>query len=122
MKCIGEKKKEDVEPSKENIKNHHDVTSCQVYDKECETTSITKPNHVNPDEKTRLNEIKGKSEKTQDIKTDLVEYIKERSKEKQQILSNVIRKNKNLLDSPVHRKKDTFTKSRLVTLEMKNIS
>ena len=112
LECIGEKKKEDVEPSKDNIKNHHDVTSCQVYDKDCEITSITKPNHVNQDEKTRLSEIKGNSEKAQDIKTDLAEYIKERSKDKQQIISNICRKNQKLLDSPVHRKKNTFTKSR----------
>ena len=33
LTCIGVKKKNDVETSKDNIKNHHDVTSCQVYEK-----------------------------------------------------------------------------------------
>ena len=63
-----------------------------------------------------MNEIKGKSEKAQDVKTAFVEYIKERSKEKQQILSNVCRKNQKLLDVPV--KRNTFKESSLVTLEM----
>ena len=69
-----------------------------------------------------MNEIKGKSEKAQDIKTDFVAYIKERLKEKQQLLSNVCRKNQKLLDGPVHRKKGTFTKSSLAPLAMKNSS
>ena len=74
------KKKDDVGTSKDIEKNHHAVTSCQVYDKECETTSITEHNNVNQDERTRLNEIKRKSDKSQDIKTDFVEYTKESSK------------------------------------------
>ena len=63
MKCIGVKKKDDVETSKDNIKNHHDVLSCQVYDKEGETIIFDEPNSVNQDETTRLNEIKRKSDK-----------------------------------------------------------
>ena len=43
-------------------KNPHDVTSCQVYDKECETTSIPEFNNVNQDERTRLNELRERSE------------------------------------------------------------
>ena len=58
-------------------KNHHDVTSCQVYDKESETTSITEPNNVNQDEKKRLNDLREISENSPAIKIDLVEYIKE---------------------------------------------
>ena len=108
LTCIGVKKKDDVETSKDNINNHPDVISCQVYDKEGETISFNDPNNVNQVEKKRLNEINRKSEKVQDIKTDLVEYINERSKEKQQILSNIIRKNQKVLDVLVHRKKRHF--------------
>merc|ERR1712238_556427 len=57
-----------------------------------------------------------------DIKLDLVEYIKECSKEQQQILSPDNRKNHKLLDVPIKRKKDTVTESSLVTLEMKESS
>merc|ERR1712238_540488 len=59
---------------------------------------------------------------TPDIKLDLVEYIKECSKEQQQILSPDNRKNHKLLDVPIKRKKDTVTESSLVTLEMKESS
>merc|ERR1712238_435219 len=59
---------------------------------------------------------------TPDIKLDLVEYIKECSKEQQQILSPDNRKNHKLLDVPIKRKKDTDTESSLVTLEMKESS
>ena len=41
---------------------------------------------------------------TPDIKLDLVEYIKECSKEQQQILSTDNRKNQKILDVPVKRK------------------
>ena len=116
------KKKDDVEPSKDNIKNHPNVISCQVYDRDGETISFNDPNNLNQVEKTRLNELNGKSEKVQYIKIDLVEYIKERSKEKQQISSNIIHKNQKVLDVLVHRNKDTFLNSRLVTFKMKNIS
>ena len=61
-------------------------------------------------------------QKAQDSKTDFVEHIKECTKGKTQLLSNIIRKNKKVLDVLVHRKKDTFTKASLVTLDMKNIS
>ena len=108
-----------MEPIRILEKNHHDATSCQVYDKECETKSITEHNNVNQDERTRLNEIKGKSENAPNIKTDFVEYIKECSNEQQQILSNDIRKNQKLLDVPVKSKNYTFIGSSLVTLEMK---
>ena len=105
----------------ENIgKTHHDVTSCQVYDKEGETTSITEPNNVNQDERERLNDLREISENSPTIKIDLVEYIKDCSKEQQPILSNDSRKNQKLLDLLVKRKKDTFTESSLVTLERKN--
>ena len=57
-----------------------------------------------------------------DIKLNLVEYIKECSKEQQQILSHVNRKNHKLLDVPIKRKKDTVTESSLVALEMKESS
>merc|ERR1712161_55493 len=57
-----------------------------------------------------------------DIKLDLVEYIKECSKEQQQILSPDNRKNHKLLDVPIKRKNDTVAKSSLVTLEMKESS
>merc|ERR1712238_363657 len=59
---------------------------------------------------------------TPDIKLDLVKYIKECSKEQQQILSPDNRKNHKLLDNPIKRKKDTVTESSLVTLEMKESS
>merc|ERR1712238_142906 len=59
---------------------------------------------------------------TPDIKLDLVKYIKECSKEQQQILSPDNRKNHKLLDVPIKRKKDTVTESSLVTLEMKESS
>merc|ERR1712161_88269 len=59
---------------------------------------------------------------TPDIKLDLVEYIKECSKEQQQILSPDNRKNHKLLDVPIKRKNDTVAKSSLVTLEMKESS
>merc|ERR1712238_297426 len=49
-------------------------------------------------------------------------YIKECSKEQQQILSPDNRKNHKLLDVPIKRKKDTVTESSLVTLEMKESS
>ena len=101
-------------------KTHHDVTSCQVYDKEGETTSITEPNNVNQDERERLNDLREISENSPTIKIDLVEYIKDCSKEQQPILSNDSRKNQKLLDLLVKRKKDTFTESSLVTLERKN--
>ena len=58
LKCIGVKKKDDVGTTKDIKKNHHAVTSCQVYDKDCETTSITKPKYVHQDKKLRLNNIK----------------------------------------------------------------
>ena len=45
-------------------KNPHDVTSCQVYDKECETTSIPEPNNVNQDKRTRFNDLRETSENT----------------------------------------------------------
>merc|ERR1712161_72298 len=57
-----------------------------------------------------------------DIKLDLVEYIKECSKEQQQISSSDNRKNHKLLDVPIKRKNDTDTESSLVTLEMKESS
>ena len=41
----------------------HDVTSCQVYDKEYEITSIPEFNIVNHDERTRLNELRETSVK-----------------------------------------------------------
>merc|ERR1712238_602783 len=59
---------------------------------------------------------------TPDIKLDLVKYIKECSKEQQQILSPDNRKNHKLLDVPIKRKNDTVTESSLVTLEMKESS
>merc|ERR1711957_452527 len=59
---------------------------------------------------------------TPDIKLDLVEYIKECSKEQQQISSSDNRKNHKLLDVPIKRKQDTDTESSLVTLEMKESS
>ena len=62
LKCIGIKKQDDVGTTKDIRKNNHDVTSCQVYDKECETTSITEPNNVNKDKKTRLNDIQEKAD------------------------------------------------------------
>ena len=40
LKYIGVKKKDDVGTSKDIRKNHHDVTFCQVYDKECENIGI----------------------------------------------------------------------------------
>ena len=40
----------------------YNVTSCQVYDNECITTSIPDPNNVNQDERTRLNELRETSE------------------------------------------------------------
>ena len=57
-----------------------------------------------------------------DIKLNLVEYIKECSKEQQQILSPDNRKNHKLLDVPIKLKKDIVTESGLVTLEMKESS
>ena len=122
LKCIGMKKKDNVGTSKDIEKNHHAVTSCQVYDKECETTSITEPNNVNQDERTRMNELRETSEHTPDIKLDLEEYIKECTKKQQQILSTDHRKNHKLLDVPIKRKKDTVTESSLVALEMKESS
>ena len=59
---------------------------------------------------------------TPDIKLDLVEHIKECSKEEQQILFPDNRKNHKLLDVPVKHKKDTVTESSLVTLEIKESS
>ena len=93
-----------------------------MYDKEGETTSITELNNVSQDERTRLNDLREISENAPDIKLDLVEYIKECSKEKEQILLNDIRKNQKVLDVLVKRKKDTFTKSSLAPLAMKNSS
>ena len=71
----------------------HDVPSCQVYDKEGEPTSITELNTVSQYERTRLKDLREITENTPAIKLDLVEYIKEYSKEQQYILSNDIRKN-----------------------------
>ena len=67
-----------------------------------------------------MNEIKEKSDNTPDNKFHLVEYIKACSKKQQQILFTDIRKNQKLLDVPV--KRNTFTESSLVTLEMKDSS
>ena len=58
LKCIGMKKKDDVGTSKDIETNPHDVASCQLYDKECETTSIPEHNNVNQDERIRLNELR----------------------------------------------------------------
>ena len=69
-----------------------------------------------------MNDLREISENESDIKPDLVEYIKECSKEQQQILSNDIRKNQKVLDVLVHRKKDTFTESSLAPSAMKNSS
>ena len=69
-------KKKDVGTSKDVDKNPHKVASCQVYDKECETTSMHETNNINQDERIRLNELKEASENTPDNKLDLVEYIK----------------------------------------------
>ena len=105
------------------MEKNHAVTSCQVYDKEYETTSIPEPKNVNQDERTRLDELRETSENTPDIMLDLVEYIKERSKEQQQqILSTDNRKNQKLSDVPIKNKQDTVTESSLVTLEMKDSS
>ena len=87
-------------------KTHHDVTSCQVYDKEGETTSSTEPNNVNQDKTKKLNDLREISDNSPAIKIDLVEYIKECSKEQQQILSTDNRKNQKLLDVIVKRKKE----------------
>ena len=67
-----------------------------------------------------MNKINDRADNAPDTKFHLVEYIKECSKEQQQILSTDIRKNQKILDVPVKRKKDTFTESSLVTLEMKD--
>ena len=72
------KKKDTVRTYKDIGNNPHAVASYQIY-KECET-SIPEPNNVNQDERTRLNEVRATSEDTSDIKLDLVEYIKECSK------------------------------------------
>ena len=66
-------------------KNPHNVASCQVYDKECKTTSIHETINVNQDKRISLNELRETSENTPDIKIDLVEYIKECSTEQQQM-------------------------------------
>ena len=66
-----------------------------------------------------MDELREISENTPDIKLDLVEYIKECSKKQQQILSIDNRKNHKLLDILIKRKKDTFTESSVVTLDMK---
>ena len=57
-------------------KKHHDVTSCQLYDKHCETTTINEPKNVNQDKKTRLNKIQEKIDNAPDNNFHLVEYIK----------------------------------------------
>ena len=48
------KKKDTVCTYKDIGKHPHDVASCQIYNKECET-SIPEPNNINKDERTRLN-------------------------------------------------------------------
>ena len=58
LKCIGMKKKDDGGTSKDIETNPHDVASCQLYDKECKTTSIPEHNNVNQDERIRLNELR----------------------------------------------------------------
>ena len=100
----GVKKKDDGGTTKDIRQKYHDVTSCQIYDKECETTSITEPKIFNQDERTRLNKINDRADNAPDTKFHLVEYIKECSKEQQQILSTDIRKNQKILDVPVKRK------------------
>ena len=65
-----------------------------------------------------MDKIKEKADNAPDTKFHLVEYIKACSKKKQQILFTDIRKNQKLLDVPV--KRNTFTESSLVTLEMKD--
>ena len=99
--------------------NHYDVTSCQFYDKECVTKIIIEPNNANQVERTKLNEIKEKSESTLDSKLDLVEYINECSTEQQQILSTDNRKNQKLVIIPIKSKIDNVTESRLVIFEKK---
>ena len=116
------KKKDVVRTSKDIGYNPHDVESCKVYNKKCETTSIPETLTINQDERKRLNEVREKSENKPDIKRDLIEYIKDFSKRQQQIISNDNRKTKKLLDVPIKSKKDTVTESRLVTLEMKECS
>ena len=51
-------KKKDVGTFKDNEKKPHNVASCQVYDKEYETTSIHETMNVNQDERIRLNELR----------------------------------------------------------------
>ena len=102
MNSIGTKKK-DVETSKDIDKHPHNIASCQVYDKECETTSTHETNNINQEERIRLNELKEISENTSDNKLDFVEYIKECSKEQQHILSHDNRKNHKLLDVQIKR-------------------
>ena len=58
-----------------------------------------------------MNELREISENTPDIKLDLVEYIKECSKEQQQILSTDTHKHHELLDVPIKRKQDNATES-----------
>ena len=98
-------------------KNPHDVASYQVYHKKYEPTSIPETNNVN--HKPRLHELRETSENTSDIKIDIVEYIKECSKEQQQILSIDNRKNHKLLNVSIKRKKDNVTEPRLDTLDKK---
>ena len=52
--------------------NHHEVTSCQVYEKKGETTSITERNNVSQDERTRVNDLSEIPKNAPDIKLDLV--------------------------------------------------
>ena len=80
MKCIGIKKKDAVRTSKDIGNNPHDVESCKVYNKKCETTSIPETFTINQDERKRLNEVRETSENKPDIKRDLIKYIKDCSK------------------------------------------
>ena len=83
--------------------NHHNVTSCQFYDKECVTKSILEPNNDNQVERTKLNEIKGKSENTLDSKIDLTKQqiilVTNRNKFNKNSNSNCIIKKVKVIDA-----------------------
>ena len=66
-----------------------------------------------------MKKLRETSENTSDNKLDFVEYIKECPNEQQRILSTDNRKNQKLSDVPIKSKKDTVTKSSLVSLETK---